>query len=84
MRYGDKITTGTFNRFRETLYQQHGIHIPTELKPRDIQHLRDTAEFYWLVYNVISDMERGLEVDTSDLKTVAAVLGTLWQVLQEK
>lgn len=83
MRYGDKITTGTFDRFRETLYQQHGIHIPVDLKPRDIQHLRDT-EFYWFVYNVITDVSRALEVDTNDLKTVAAVLGTLWQVLQEK
>lgn len=80
MIYGDKITTGMFNRFRETLYQKIGIYIPTELKPRDIQHLHET-EYYWLVYNVIADIDRGSDVEANDLKMVSAVLVSLADVL---
>ncbi|WP_335919459.1 hypothetical protein [Shewanella algae] len=83
MNYGDKITQGCFNRFRETMYQKIGIYIPTELKPRDIQHLHET-EYYWLVYNVIADTDRGAFVQANDLKLVSAVLITLADVLGEK
>lgn len=83
MIYGDKITTGMFNRFRETMYQKIGIYIPPTLKPRDIQYLHET-EYYWLVYNVIADIERGSDVEANDLKLVSAVLISLADVLGEK